>query len=360
MSTLLILASCGSEDPITPNQDISLKEQFDNLVERAGDFGSSTSENTEGHRVDVENTIIVYASNRDGYTNETDNWEICAMDLSGDETNGTLQLTDDDDYECYWPRVSPDKTKMLYYRVPKNRREDEYNHYSLWMMDLTTFVSQEVLPLSRYNWKRQGTADWSPDGTKLVMFARKADGQQSLFITDIDGNIQQEIHNGGGNYTDPSWSPDGESLCFSKNGEIYTLNIATNEEQRITCDIFPDYDPYWSPDGTEIAFESYKGPGTGCRFALGKWALRSVVLDQLPDDGTCGQINVATRIVREGGNEGSAVPRWTNDSEYLVFHYGANCQKAHLAFIKRDKTEFTREDITGRKYGKTSPDIVEY
>jgi len=367
LSVILIFYSCKCQDEILPDavdqtssDSATIQEGFENLKERARNFSMSTEESTEGYRIDIENTLIVYGSNRDGYTNEKDNSEIWVMDLTQDEQNGVLQLTDNDNYECYWPRVSPDKMKMLFYRTPKNRKEHEYNQYALWMMDLTTFAVEEVLPLSRYNWKRQGTADWSPDGTKLAMFARKADGQQSLFITDIDGNILQEIHNGGGNYTDPSWSPDGESLCFAKNGEIYTVNIAGNEERKITCDLFPDYDPYWSPDGTEIVFESFKGIGANCRALLGNWALRSVVLEDLPTNETCGNINVATRIIREYPNEGMGVPRWTSDSEYILFHYGANCDVSHLAFINRDKTEFTKEDITDREYGKTSLDIVEF
>lgn len=63
---------------------------------------------------------------------------------------------------------------------------------------------------------------------------------------------------------------------------------------------------------------------------------------------------------REKAYSGLAVPRWTNDSEYLVFHYWQDCSVAHLASIKRDGSDFVREDINGRNYGKTSPDICEY
>ncbi len=363
---ILLFYACSKEEDlsISPEQ-MSNVDKFEVLKKRAqnletGLLATEADATEDGARVEAnpEDYLILYSSNRKGYTNSLDNKEIWVMDLSGDEDQGTLQLTDDNAYECYWPRVSPDKTKMLFYRTPRWKEEHHYNHYALWMMDLTSFEVSEVIPLSRYDWKRQGTADWSPDGTKLVMFAQKSDGQYAIIVTNPEGDVLQEISNGG-KYTDPSWSPDGQSICFAKDEEIYILNLNNPTlEQQITCDndFAIDADPYWSPDGTEIVFETWVRLADCLR---GRWDLRSVKLSDLPSDGSCSSSTSNVILGRNG--RGHSVPRWSSDSNYLVFHYGnENCSVAHLALCNRDGTGFITENIQGRKYRKTSPDIYEF
>ena len=63
-----------------------------------------------------------------------------------------------------------------------------------------------------------------------------------------------------GNESLPSFSPDGNRIAFSWNGEqgdnadIYVKQIGTEDLQRLTTDPAPDIQPRWSPDGLYIAF----------------------------------------------------------------------------------------------------------
>jgi eukaryotic-like serine/threonine-protein kinase len=63
-----------------------------------------------------------------------------------------------------------------------------------------------------------------------------------------------------GNESLPSFSPDGNRIAFSWNGEqgdntdIYVKQIGTEDLQRLTTDPAADIEPRWSPDGLYIAF----------------------------------------------------------------------------------------------------------
>ena len=52
--------------------------------------------------------------------------------------------------------------------------------------------------------------------------------------------------------SDPSWSPDGTRIAFSRHSEIWVMNAdGTNQTKLLDS----DQCPRWSPDGTKIAFE---------------------------------------------------------------------------------------------------------
>lgn len=63
-----------------------------------------------------------------------------------------------------------------------------------------------------------------------------------------------------GDETFPTFSPDGQQVAFSWNGEkadnrdIYVKMIGSSELHRLTTDPAPDSFPAWSPDGRRIAF----------------------------------------------------------------------------------------------------------
>jgi TolB protein len=60
----------------------------------------------------------------------------------------------------------------------------------------------------------------------------------------------------------PSWSPDGTRLVYASyrasNQDLYTFDLTTMTEQRITDDAMTDDNAVWSPAGDKIAYLSYR------------------------------------------------------------------------------------------------------
>jgi len=77
-----------------------------------------------------------------------------------------------------------------------------------------------------------------------------------------------------GNYNSPTFSPDGNQVAFSWNGEkgdnfdIYLQMVGSTETRRLTTDPAKDFAPSWSPDGRQIAFVRTKGGPTGLLYVV--------------------------------------------------------------------------------------------
>jgi TolB protein len=103
----------------------------------------------------------------------------------------------------------------------------------------------------------------SPDGSKLMYQARKADHSIELRVTEIGSNSTETICK-----TDPGlpvtllltaeWSPDGGAIVFdsktSDNSRIFLMNANGGDVHALTNGELPDFCPSFSSDGKEIFF----------------------------------------------------------------------------------------------------------
>ncbi len=254
-------------------------------------------------------TELYYYSKRDGVNN------IYKSDLQGNETN----IISDEGHHDWWVRLSPDKSKMLWYKspldVPANKEYNNYKEAELWMANSNGSNARKMIDLKDYNWLAQGVADWSPDGTELVMAVIDETGHWHIYITNSDGTNPTKISRRNSLYADPSWSPDGKKIVYSAfpegyvginffKLEIHTMNRDGSNEVQLTNDEWRDHDPYWSPDGKEIAFESQWNL---LHCLIGKWAIRKYNFDT----------QQTTNLLKD--NNANGLPRWTKDSEKIFF-----------------------------------------
>ena len=249
---------------------------------------------------------MLYDSNLNGV-----NYEIYSMSTTG----GTpTQLTNDQTYDSWWPRLSPDRRSILFYRTPKGTYDRDYTKTSLWRMNWDGTGVTQLLAVGAYGWVNQGHVDWSPDGTKLVMFGGSTSKTQ-IYVTDANGANPVAVTSGVASAYDPSWSPDGSRVayitcptvpCGAADFEVYTTAaVPGSTPSRVTDDGMRDNDPYFSPDGTRIAWLEETSPTTG---AAGAWNIRVANVD-----------GSSAGYVTNDGNISSR-PQWSKDSTLIYTH----------------------------------------
>jgi Tol biopolymer transport system component len=256
----------------------------------------------------------------------TGNYEVFTMRLDG---SSARQLTSDPTLDSWWPRLSPDRLRILFYRTPKGMHDRDFTLTRLWMMNADGSDARELRPKGADGWEQQGHAEWSPNGSQLVMFGGLRTNPQ-IFVTRADGTAARQVTTRGGTNIDPSWSRDGSSLifvgcpnaiCFEKDYEIYVVAAAGGEARRLTTNDKRDHDPYMSPDGTRIAWLEQTDTA-GPAGAWNIWIMNA--------DGT-GQ-----RAVTDDRQINSK-PEWSRDGAAIFFHrFEAGGDRWRLFSIRPD------------------------
>lgn len=135
-------------------------------------------------------------------SDRTGNFEIFVAAV--DDSSAPRQLTDDPSLDSWWPRISPDRRTILFYRAPAGVHDLDATKVSLWAMDADGSNPVELRPAGLDGWTLQGHAEWQPDGTALVMFGGSRLNPQ-VFITDPTGQQPRQLTDRGGRNIDPAY-----------------------------------------------------------------------------------------------------------------------------------------------------------
>ncbi len=102
------------------------------------------------------------------------------------------------------------------------------------------------------------------DGERfLALPAPRGPQLQQITIFNRSGEVVQKVGEPA-LYGGPSFSPDGSRLLVSKNdqqkgqADLWTIDLATGKDTRLTNDTFPKVNPLWSPDGKYIYYASFR------------------------------------------------------------------------------------------------------
>src|SRR5690606_37626282 len=108
----------------------------------------------------------------------------------------------------------------------------------LWLMDAATGTGR---PLTKTH-AIDTSPSFSPDGKRIV-FESDRSGTQQLYVVPIEGGEPTRISFGEGRYGDPTWSPKGDMIAFTKQlGDRFHIAVMRSDgsEEKNLTDSFLD------------------------------------------------------------------------------------------------------------------------
>jgi Tol biopolymer transport system component len=142
---------------------------------------------------------------------------------------------------------------------------------------------------------------WSPNGEQLCFSSQLR--PREIFVLNADGSGLTNLTNNPADDLRCDWSPLGDKIAFGSTRddgeEIYVMNSDGSNPVRLTFAFGPDANPDWSPNGARIAFESNRDG--------------NAEIYVMNSDGT-----QQTRLTEFAGQD--TKPSWSPKGDKIVFH----------------------------------------
>ncbi|MCP4205303.1 MAG: protein kinase [bacterium] len=192
--------------------------------------------------ISPDGEFIAYSSNLSG------NAAIWLIDARGGEP---IQLTDDPASD-HAPSWFPDGRTIAFH-------SDRSGEIAIWKVPRLGGPATMLVP--------GGTNPAiSPDGTRIAFSKDAENGMARIAVASLldpdRATILTGDDDGFWNHQDPSWSPDGEAICYSDSRDLWVVPAAGGAARRLTLDDASDYEPVWSAGGRHLLFSSHRDQTT--------------------------------------------------------------------------------------------------
>ncbi|TGL64505.1 PD40 domain-containing protein [Leptospira sarikeiensis] len=213
-------------------------------------------------------------------TGQKGNYDIWFRDL---KSSIVVPVTEHPSSE-YKPAISPDGKKLAFVSEQYDTAGDivlleiEPEVWAKKILEGKRFLNDEFEFITNREYSDLKKADkfsdsdpvWGSDNRVLLFSSdRMTPGTPNLILWDTEGKEQPVLLTRSG-ATNPYWSQDGKTIVFlsymdSKEGEIYSLDLASRKIKRLTNDLYLDFSPSLSPDGRYLYYTSIRSDSDGNR-----------------------------------------------------------------------------------------------
>ena len=179
-----------------------------------------------------------------------------------------------DNAEAYW---SFDDQQLIF---QSNNKAWDVECDQMFLMNINETFSEKVPPMISTGKGRTTCAYFLPDNKHYVYGSTHLGGEEcppaplrkngryvwpiydsyDIFVSDLEGNIVNQLTNEKGYDAEATVSPKGDKIVFTstRSGdlELYTMNIDGTDVKQITDELGYDGGAFFSPDGTKLIFRS--------------------------------------------------------------------------------------------------------